>query len=68
MMQVPVQRKSQTFDAGRPIIILSFLNDVKLTCDVNGVHTSAAMWLLHLLTRKPVSAFLSACHFLNPKL
>lgn len=61
-----VQMKSQTSGVAEPKTVLSFLNDLKLTCDKNGEHKGVAMWLIHLLMKKPASAVLKGCPCLKP--
>lgn len=46
-----VQMNSQTFDAAKPITILSFLDDFMQECDTNEVHPDAAMWTFHLFMK-----------------
>lgn len=62
-----LQRKSQTFDAAKPITIFSFLNYFKLSCDTNRVQADAATSLPHLFMKNPVREVLNVRPCLKPK-
>lgn len=43
--RMEVQLNLQIFDPADPISVISFLTAFKKTCDANGIHEVAVMWL-----------------------
>lgn len=64
--RLTVQVRYQTFETMEPMTLLSFLSDLKLACNTDGLHHGGFLKLFHLFMRKSARAVQNACTGLKP--